>query len=578
MPESSSTRFIVVLGIVSLFGIITFALAAATLGTLNKRYSDLENQINSINIATNPIATTTTRPPLNSPLAESIRIDELMNHLHELQRIADGSNHTRAIGTQGFAETVNYIESYLKTNAPNLNTFREPFPVRNFSIRGTPQLNLFINDVETPFNYSTNLTQAHFTYVTNSGEITQTRLNITAVLNNGCVRSDWPNVVGKAVLVRAGGPCTYAEKGELAANQSVSALLFYNSGATVSNLAPAIVRLRQLNQLPALSLSYAVGQRLVDAANGNNASISIDIQLEDYPSFNVTNICADTMDGNSNETIVVGSHSDSVPAGPGINDNGSYSYVTRKLIFPLFYYVGSGTMANLVLATNLARLYASGNYPKYRYRVRFCWWGAEEIGLVGSIHHVQQAQGTSAALGNRLQDYLINLNYDMIGSPNYFFGIYDGKTARPETPSSALYGSIQISEKFRDWFIQQNLPWNYTEFSGRSDYGPFLAAGVVAGGLFTGADDIKTSAVRKLYEQLGPGQGGFAGAILDPCYHLSCDTMDNINRYAYEKMTQAAAYILESLGRESDLEKLLYPTGRSRARLPDDYFPRSDYF
>lgn len=235
-------------------------------------------------------------------------------------------------------------------------------------------------------------------------------------------------------------------------------------------------------------------------------------------------------------------------------------------------------MANLVLATNLARLYASGSYTKYRYRVRFCWWGAEEIGLVGSIYHVQKAQNESAAPGNRLQDYLINLNYDMIGSPNYFFGIYDGKTARPETPPQALNGSIQISEKFRDWFIQQDLPYNYTEFSGRSDYGPFLAAGIVAGGLFTGADDIKTGVERQRYERLGPGQGGFAGAILDPCYHLSCDTVENINHFAYEKMTQAAAYILESLGRESDLAKLLYPNGRNNILLRDDYFPRSDYF
>lgn len=328
MPDTSSKRHIIAIGIVALLGIITLALAAATLGTLNKRYSDLENQINSISVATNPVATTTTvttRAPLNSVLAESIRIDDLMNHLNELQKIADRSSNTRAIGTPGFEETLVYIQEHLKTNAPNLNVFREPFSVRNFSVQGTPHLNLSVNDIIESFKYSTDLTQAQFTYVTNSGAINETQLNIVAVLNNGCSKSDWLNVTGKAVLVRAGGPCTYAEKGELAATQNVSAILFYNSGATVSNLAPAIVRLRQLNQLPALFLSYAVGQRLVEAANGNNASIFIEIQLENRPSYNVDNICADTIDGNSNETIVVGSHSDSVPAGPGINDNGSYS-------------------------------------------------------------------------------------------------------------------------------------------------------------------------------------------------------------------------------------------------------------
>ena len=216
-----------------------------------------------------------------------------------------------------------------------------------------------------------------------------------------------------------------------------------------------------------------------------------------------------------------------------------------------------------MLARNLARLYATETYTKYKYRVRFCWWGAEEIGLAGSIYHVQQAQNPSTPAGDRLQDYLINLNYDMLGSPNYMFGIYNGSSAKPDTPPQAINGSIKISEAFSDWFTGQKLPWDYTDFSGRSDYGPFLAAGIVAGGLFSGADETKTSEQRLKYESaLGPGQGGLAGAILDPCYHQACDTVDNINQYGYEKMVQAAAYILEYLGRMENLEEWLYPNGR----------------
>jgi Zn-dependent M28 family amino/carboxypeptidase len=231
------------------------------------------------------------------------------------------------------------------------------------------------------------------------------------------------------------------------------------------------------------------------------------------------------------------------------------------------------------LATNLARLYQSGSYTKYKYRVRFCWWAAEEIGLVGSISHVQQAQNSSASPDNKLQNYLINLNYDMLGSPNYMFGIYDGRTAKNDTPSEARPGSDKITALFKDWFVQQNLPWDYTDFSGRSDYGPFLAAGIVAGGLFSGADETKTAEQRSRYEtKLGQGQGGFAGAILDPCYHKACDTVDNINQLGYERMVQAAAYMLEYLGQKDDLPAWLYPNGRPQSRLPDDYFPNSDYF
>jgi hypothetical protein len=315
MGDSSSSRLMIVLGILLvLFGIITFALTAATLGTLNKQYNELKNIVN---------VATTTPTSLNSILAQSVRIEDLMSHLNELQRIANASRNTRAIGTSGFDGTLNYIYNYLINNAPTLNVFRQTFQIQNFTVRGVPMLHLSVDGSITVFNYSaTNLPTSDFTHVNYSAPINLTQFSLTAVSNYGCNDSDWQNVAGRAALVMGGGPCTYAEKGILANNKNAAALLFYNNGLTISNLAPAIVRLRQANRLPALFLSYATGQKLLNEINKNNVSIFLEIQLEPYPPFNVDNICADTKDGNSNETIVVGSHSDSVPAGPGINDNG----------------------------------------------------------------------------------------------------------------------------------------------------------------------------------------------------------------------------------------------------------------
>ncbi len=125
MADSSKVRLFVALGILALFGIATLALAAATLATLNKQYKDLKNSINL----------STTRPLTNSVLADSIRAEDLMKHLNELQRFASNSGNTRAIGTRGFEETVNYIDNYLTDNAPTLNVFRKELPVRNFTIQ-----------------------------------------------------------------------------------------------------------------------------------------------------------------------------------------------------------------------------------------------------------------------------------------------------------------------------------------------------------------------------------------------------------------------------------------------------------
>jgi hypothetical protein len=320
MADSSNLRLIIVVGILALFVIITCTLSAATLGTLIKQYNDLKNIIN--------VSTTTTRPPLNSVLAESIRIADVMSHLNELQRFADNSGNTRAIGTGGFNETLNYIYNYLTTNAASLNVFRQLFSVQNFTVRGNPTLTLSVNEVTKQFTYSTDLARSDFTYVNYSASIDLKSLYYVVVPNSGCNESDWLNVIGRAALVIAGGSCTYAEKGVLANKYNASALLFYNNGLTTTNLAPSIIRLRQANKLPALFLSYSTGQQLINAANttNGNASIFLQIELESYPPFNVDNICADTKDGDISETIVVGSHSDGVPAGPGINDNGLYKF------------------------------------------------------------------------------------------------------------------------------------------------------------------------------------------------------------------------------------------------------------
>lgn len=225
-----------------------------------------------------------------------------------------------------------------------------------------------------------------------------------------------------------------------------------------------------------------------------------------------------------------------------------------------FLYLGSGSAANLVLATTLARLFQSPTYPLYKYRVRFCWWGAEEVGLIGSKYHVTQAKNSSI-VGERLSDYLININLDMIGSPNFIFGIYNGASAPTSTPAKAKPGSLKVTTLFQTWFDQNKLPWDNTNFDGRSDYGPFLAEGVVCGGLFTGADGTKTVAQRTRYESmLGSGLGGLAGYRLDQCYHKACDDTKNINKFALEKMVRASAAAIEKLAREADLKTWLYPT------------------
>jgi aminopeptidase Y len=243
-----------------------------------------------------------------------------------------------------------------------------------------------------------------------------------------------------------------------------------------------------------------------------------------------------------------------------------HRYVDKSINCSIHFYLGSGTVANLVLALNLARLFqtSSSSYSTYQYRVRFCWWGAEELGLIGSLYHLAQASlPNTTVLGERVQDYLVNLNCDMVASPNYIFGILNVLTAPVTTPSQALNGTGRMSDLFRQWFNEQKLPWSNTTISG-SDLLSFLAAGIPVGDVHTGTATLKSADERDRYSaMLGTGNGGIANAGYDPCYHRQCDRITNINPFAFEKVAKSVAYAIEYLGRLNHLEKWLYPQGRS---------------
>ena len=130
-------------------------------------------------------------------------------------------------------------------------------------------------------------------------------------------------------------------------------------------------------------------------------------------------------------------------------------------------------------------------------RVRFAFWGAEEWGLLGSKHYVDQLTS------EELSKIVLNLNYDMLGSPNPVSFVYDGDGS--ETGPVGPPGSAEIEGVFLDYFRAQNLPTRPTAFDGRSDYGPFIDKGIPAGGLFSGAEGVKTPAQAAVF-------GGTAGS------------------------------------------------------------------
>jgi Zn-dependent M28 family amino/carboxypeptidase len=201
---------------------------------------------------------------------------------------------------------------------------------------------------------------------------------------------------------------------------------------------------------------------------------------------------------------MAGAHLDSVQAGPGINDN------------------GSGSAALLEVAENIAKL-------KPQNTLRFAWWGAEESGLIGSTEYVE---GLSQAERDRIALYL---NFDMVGSPNYVFMVYDGDQSGYPAPVPVPAGSVAIEDLFESYYTLAGQPYDDAAFSGRSDYQAFILNDIPAGGLFTGAEVVKTAQQQAIW-------GGTAGQQFDPCYHLACDTFANNSNKALDVNSDSIAF------------------------------------
>jgi len=335
----------------------------------------------------------------------------------------------------------------------------------------------------------------------------------------GCSSADYQSFPAGQVALILRGNCTFQDKANFAIAGGASGALIYNNGT--GNGGFGLIPSSVSASIPVLSLTYGVGLKLF-YTNPTQLSISTSNYAGNITTYNIH---AKTQTGNATSIIVVGSHLDSVPAGPGINDN------------------GSGSSLNLDLAL---QVYRSGLVNYLQNQIQFSWWGGEELGLLGSYYFVNNLNQTNPG---ELANIALNLNFDMVGSPNYFFGIYNGSNA--EDPAIRP-GSGAIQSLFNQTLTDNNIPCEPTDFNGRSDYAAFIANGIPAGGLATGAEGIKTQEQKLRY-------GGLAQVSYDPCYHQSCDNVANIAEEAITAMSYGAAATLQQLALKPDLRKFLNP-------------------
>jgi Zn-dependent M28 family amino/carboxypeptidase len=430
-----------------------------------------------------------------SKLQKQMTADAMMAHMTKLQDIADDNDGNRALGTKGYDASVDYVANTLRDKGFDVQT--PEFEVR-IPYADEPVLTVGgANIAAKPLSFTIGTPPDGV-----SGPLVPARVEDSP----GCTASDYDGlpVAGAVVLVDR-GQCPFGGKQAAAAERGAVALIVANNedgdemGGTLGEETDV--------KIPVISVTKPSGERL--RAKPADATIKLNAGVR---TEHTRNVIAQTKTGSTSNVVMVGAHLDSVPEGPGINDN------------------GSGVAAVLETALQL------GSSPEISNAVRFGFWGAEELGLLGSNNYVQSLDVEA------LRDIALYLNFDMIGSPNPGYFTYDGDQSAPPDADGGVSripeGSAGIERTLVAYLRGAGKPPEDINFDGRSDYDGFTQAGVPAGGIFSGGAEAKMT------KEQAERWGGQAGEPFDPNYHKASDTLDHIDRTAVEINGGGVAYVV----------------------------------
>jgi Zn-dependent M28 family amino/carboxypeptidase len=438
-----------------------------------------------------------TAKPAAAQFAATIRgrvtTNAMMVHLSKLQDIANTNNGTRAVGTPGYDASVDYV----------VNTLRHS----GFDVQ-TPQFQARVFHADpgsvTVGGKTVEARALEFSIATPPDGVSGPLVAARVEDSPGCTASDYDGlpVQGAVVLVDR-GTCPFSEKEDAVVQRGAVALVVADNvdekqmGGTLGENTDV--------KIPVVSVTKADGAQL--RAQPGPATVKLNANTQ---TLQARNVIAQTKTGSTTDVVMAGAHLDSVPEGPGINDN------------------GSGVAAVLETAVQL------GSSPQIHNTVRFGFWGAEELGLIGSRKYVQSLDDDG------LKDIALYLNFDMLASPNPGYFTYDGDQSLPPDQRGTPIvpeGSAGIERTFVAYLKSAGKTAQDTSFDGRSDYDGFTMAGIPSGGLFSGAEAKKSDEQAKLW-------GGTANQPFDPNYHQKTDTLDQIDSAELGILGGGVAYVV----------------------------------
>jgi Zn-dependent M28 family amino/carboxypeptidase len=449
-------------------------------------------------------------------LANAVTVNGILRHERAFANIAERNGGTRVSGSPGFDKSRDYVVGQLQSAGWSVDV--QPFEFPYFQELAPSSLERTAPDQRT---YTDEFGTMDYS---GSGDVTANLQAVDLTLppspepgsTSGCEASDFTGFTPGNIALIQRGTCTFGEKVANAVQAGASAVLIFNEGQP-GRTETLDGTLGGPTTIPVLGLSFAAGDELAGLLE--SGTVTMHVTTSTLSETRTTyNVIADAPDGGrTDHTVVVGSHLDSVAAGPGINDD------------------GSGSAQDLEIALQYGKAVKN---PKNH--LRFLFFGAEEEGLLGSAHYVDSLDQAAR------DDIMAMVDLDMMASPNYARFVYDGDGS--DFPGNeGPTGSDVIEALFTNYWASRGLASETIPFDGRSDYVAFTDVGIPSGGIFAGAEGIKTDEQAAKY-------GGTAGVAYDPCYHQACDTLANLNRQAMDEFADASAFVTGKLVmRQNDL-------------------------
>lgn len=433
-------------------------------------------------------------PLVNSTELQSlITTDALYARAEKLYEIAGYSNKsyghpTRVIGSKGHWGTIGYIKHELNKLNGYYNVTVQPFKAFMSEIFS---YNATINDI-----IPKSLTDMDMSPPTPNKKPVYGNLKL--VSNFGCNDDDYLNITNENIALIQRGECSFGTKAQLASKFGAKAAIIFNNepGEIRGTLG---VPPSGVSVAPCVGINNEEGLKYKELSL-NGEILNSMVQIDSFVGpITTVNVIAETNYGDSENIVMLGAHSDSVGAGPGINDD------------------GSGTISLLEVAKQLTNF-------KTTNKVRFAFWAAEEEGLLGSNYY---ADNLTPGENEKIRLFM---DYDMMASPNYEYEVYDANNI--DNP----VGSEELKNLYIDYYTSHGYNYTLIPFDGRSDYVGFIEHGIPGGGVAAGAE--KNNAEN--------------GDVLDKCYHQLCDDLSNIAWDAFLVNTQLIAHSVATYGASFD--------------------------